>query len=206
LASHIQRETGLETRIGRLELGLISPTLTVEDLRIYNPPEFGGSVFLHVAECHLEYDPTALLARRVHLRLFRLNLAEATVVERPAGQSNLESIGDRLRRKQAAEPRDHFAFGGLDMLNLTLGRLHRVDLTAPGRVQTMNFGVQNEIYTNLRTGSDVLITLGRLALRVGLSQLTNQFSIRPDVSSLAPPASIGPAQRLPAAPPAPPRR
>ena len=96
LASHIERETGLETRIGRLEVGILSPRLTVENLRLYNPPEFGGSVFLHVAECHVEYDRLALLQRRVHLRLFRLNLAEASIVEDVAGQTNLESI-HRLR-------------------------------------------------------------------------------------------------------------
>ena len=206
LAGQIRRETGLETRIGHFEMGVVSPTLTVEDLRIYNPAEFGGSVFLHVAECHIEYDAAALLQRRVQLRLFRLNLAEATVVESPAGPSNLEFIGNRLRRKQAAAPRDDFTFGGLDMLNLTLGRLHRINLANPNRVQTMNLGVQNEIYTNLRTEGDVLLTLGRLALRVGLSQLTNQFPILPDVSRLAPPGNSNPVQRIPAPAPPPARR
>ncbi|HOC01832.1 MAG TPA: hypothetical protein PKM43_24165, partial [Verrucomicrobiota bacterium] len=85
LVNHIERETGLETRIGRIEVGILSPRFTVENLRLYNPPEFGGSVFLHVAECHVEYDRLALLQRRVHLRLFRLNLAEASVVEDVAG-------------------------------------------------------------------------------------------------------------------------
>jgi len=200
LAAHIQRETGLETRVGRFELGLLSPTLTIEELRIYNPAEFGGSVFLRVAECHIEYDPAALLTRRIHLRLFRLNLAEATVVEHSAGRSNLESIGERLHRKKAADRGPEFAFGGLDMLNLTLGRLHRVTLANPSRVQTINLGVQNEIYTNLRTSSDVFLALGQLALRVGLSQLTNQFPIRPDVSGLAPPAHPGIVPRPPVAP------
>ena len=199
LVSHIERETGLETRIGRLEVGILSPRFTVENLRLYNPPEFGGSVFLHVAECHVEYDRLALLQRRVHFRLFRLNLAEASVVEDVAGRTNLESIHRRLRRKEASEPRSDFEFAGLDMLNLSLGRLNRLNLAAPGRIQTMNLGVRNEIYTNLRTEKDVLHALGRLALRVGLNQLTYHFPIAPDLSRSRP-IENAPATLRPTAP------
>ncbi|HOF47677.1 MAG TPA: hypothetical protein PLY00_08030 [Verrucomicrobiota bacterium] len=206
LASHIERETGLETRIGRLEVGILSPRLTVENLRLYNPPEFGGSVFLHVAECHVEYDWLALLQHRVHLRLFRLNLAEASIVEDVAGQTNLESIHRRLRRKQASEPRSDFTFGGLDMLNLSLGRLHRLNLAAPGRIQTISLGVQNEIYTNLDTEKDVLYALGRLALRIGVSQLTNHFPIAPDLSRPRSTEKAPAPLRPPATTPAPGRR
>ncbi len=203
LAHRVRRETGLETRIERLEVGLLSPTVTVENLRIYNPPEFGGSLFIHVAECHIEYDRPALLLRRLHLLLFRLNLAEASLVENAAGQVNLEAIRQRFRRKhgETNERRPGFEFGGVDMLNLSLGRLYRVNLAAPGRVQTLNLGVQNEIYTNLDSREDVLFALGRLALKVGLGQLTNQFAVTPDFSSLDARRKSGAAPRPPAAQP-----
>lgn len=184
LQSQLRRETGLEVRLGRLELGLLSPTLTLEDLRLYNPPEFGGAVFLHVAEFHLEYDLAALQQRQLHLRLLRVNLAEATVVENPAGQSNLDFIGGRLRRKQAAAPKSELAFTGLDTLNLSLGRLNRVNLKNPTQVEVTNLGIRNEIYTNLRNQQDVLLALGRLVFKLGLSQFTNQMPVLPDASRL----------------------
>jgi len=173
LQVHIRRETGIEARVGRFEVGLLAPTLRVEDLRLYDPPEFGGGVFLHVAECQIEYDVSALWDRRVRLRLLRLVVPEAGVVWTPTGDSNLAFLHRRLQaRARAAGPSD-FDFGGLDSLNVTLGRVTSRSLAAPGPVQTLSLGVQNEVFTNLRTPADLAMALTRIAWKAGLNQFTN---------------------------------
>lgn len=196
LQAHIQRETGLETRVGRFEVGLLSPTLTVTDLRLYNPPEFGGSVLLDVADFHLEYDRAALARRALHLRLVRVDIPEATVVETRSGRSNLETIRDRLdRRRTAAKPSADWTFAGVDMLNISLGRLKRIRLESPAKVETYELALQNETLTDLRTETDVLIGLGRVAVKLGLRFLTNHNfglyapSPPPAPGVVAPPAS-----------------
>src|SRR5262245_14959465 len=71
----IRFETGLDARIGRLEIGIVNPTVTIENVRLYNTAEFGGSPFVDLAELHLEYNRAALATRKLRFALVRLNLA-----------------------------------------------------------------------------------------------------------------------------------
>ncbi|HNQ88681.1 MAG TPA: hypothetical protein PKM73_08715 [Verrucomicrobiota bacterium] len=180
LMAHSQAETGLETRIGRARLGVLHPTLTLENVRFYNPPEFGGAPFLDVAECHFQYDPRALIEGRVRLPFVRFHLAEATLVETPGGMSNLEAIYRRLRQRAAASGPPRFHYGGIDVLNLSLGRLRRVNLGQPAQTTVIDLGVRNEVLTRLNTEAQLGLALGQLAVRVGLEQWTRSLQgIRP---------------------------
>ena len=40
----IREATGMETHLSRFELGLTAPVIHLENLRLYNTPEFGGSL------------------------------------------------------------------------------------------------------------------------------------------------------------------
>ena len=74
--SRLRSSTGMDVRIGQIDVGLLSPTLTIENLKIYNTADFGGSVFLDMPELHMEYDPHAIRAGQFHFKLVRLDLAE----------------------------------------------------------------------------------------------------------------------------------
>src|SRR5271154_6271244 len=54
--NRIQHETGLETRIGKMRVGLLDPRVTIENLVIYNRADFGGGTLLEVPEIHIECD------------------------------------------------------------------------------------------------------------------------------------------------------
>src|SRR5262245_22829621 len=73
LEYRVRARTGLDVRIGRLEVGLSSPRLVMEDFKLYNSAEFGGSPLVEIPELRMEYDPTALATCRLHLRLLRLH-------------------------------------------------------------------------------------------------------------------------------------
>src|SRR5215510_211467 len=79
----IHAQTGMDAKIGRLSLGLLSPVVTIENLTLHNTPEFGGTPFLDVRELHLEYDRDSLAQRKLIIKLLRLNLEELTVVRNP---------------------------------------------------------------------------------------------------------------------------
>ncbi len=180
LENRLRAVTGLETRIGRCEIGLFSPCLTLEDLRFYNPPAFGGAPFLEIPELHVEYDRPALAQGRLHLTLLRLDVAVMTIVDGPGGQSNLQAVWAALPSPSATEPRLEFA--GIDTLNLSFGALKRYALATPARVQTVDLGIRNAVFTNLRTGNDFTPLVAQLALRFGLGSL--HVPVRP-----APPAA-----------------
>ena len=77
----IRAQTGMDVKIGKFELGLLSPTLSIEDFKIYNTAEFGGSPFLVMPELHVECEGSDLMAHRLHLKLVRFNLAEINIVQ-----------------------------------------------------------------------------------------------------------------------------
>ena len=85
----IHARTGMDAEIGRFSLGLAEPTVTIQNLRLYNPPDFAGTPFLDIPEIHVEYDPAALAQHKWHITLLRLDLAE---------------IRHRQKSKRADEP------------------------------------------------------------------------------------------------------
>ena len=86
----IKAETGMDAQIGKLQVSLRSQTLHIENLKLINPPEFGGKTFVDMPELHVELDTDALRNNQLHLRLVRLNLAHVHVVENAAGKKNTD--------------------------------------------------------------------------------------------------------------------
>jgi hypothetical protein len=168
--ARIRRRTGLEAQIGRLEVNLLSPTITVEGLKLFNPPEFGGSPLLDIPDGHLEYDRAALRSGRVRLRLLRLRVAELTVVRNAQGLSNLQAVQQMVAARAAAEG-SSLVFDGIETLNLTFEQVRAYQLGMPTPPKTFNLGLRNEILRNLQTPQDVERALLALAARLGLSPL-----------------------------------
>src|ERR1700744_437168 len=123
---NIRRQTGMDAEIGRFQLGIFEPTLTIQDLKIYNPPSFGGTPFLKIPEIHLEYDRNALAERKLHFTLVRFNLGELDIVKNARGQTNIFALGLALPKKNqsGAEAAKEFKrqtgleFVGIDSLNV----------------------------------------------------------------------------------------
>jgi hypothetical protein len=61
----IRAQTGMDAEIGKFSVGLIEPTVTIQNFKLYNPPDFGGTPFLDIRELHVEYDRAALAERQL---------------------------------------------------------------------------------------------------------------------------------------------
>jgi uncharacterized protein involved in outer membrane biogenesis len=155
--SRLRAETGMDVKIGKMDIGLATPTIAIEDLKIYNPPGFGGSLFLSMPEIFVDYDWEAIRAGKLHLNLLRINLAEIDIVQDKQGRLNIESLEERSKaaaeaaKKQSSAP----TFAGLDTLNVTFQKLRLWNLDSPGRVREERFGITNEVFTNLKTEADL---------------------------------------------------
>ena len=167
--ARIRAETGMEARIGKFETGLLSSTVTIEDFKLYNSAEFGGSPLIDLRELHLELDRNGLASRELHFKLVRVNLAEINVVENKDGKTNLEVLQE-LQKKKTGQQVD-LTFTGIDTLNLTVGKLRFSKLKQPGKVREVNIGLQNEILTNVRSAADFTGLMVKLALKHGTSLL-----------------------------------
>jgi uncharacterized protein involved in outer membrane biogenesis len=165
--SQLAAVTGLEVRIDRFEAKLLKPTVTIEGLRLYNPASFGGSPFLDVRELHVEYDRPALLRGEILLRLVRFDLTELSLVQDTNGRWNYEYVNVRLKAS-AREEDSPLEFGGIDVLNLSLGEVKRYRMANPSAAQVYRFHVHNEIFLGLRNPTDFAVAAGRLAGKLGL--------------------------------------
>ncbi len=151
----IRAQTGMDVRIGKLSVGILSPFVTIEDFKLYNTAEFGGTPFLDIRELHAEYDPAALAQRKLHVTLLRLNLAELDIVKNEAGRTNIVGLPAKPPPGIAAKKPMELQFTGIDVLNLSLGKARFIDLKNPRRNRELNFGVQNQIFKNVKTAEDL---------------------------------------------------
>src|SRR5260370_3042979 len=67
----IRSATGMDVKIGSFSIGLISPVITIENFKLYNTAEFGGSPFVDLPELRVEYDWRALRPPELHCQLVR---------------------------------------------------------------------------------------------------------------------------------------
>src|SRR4051812_33159887 len=95
--TRIRNETGMEARLGRFSSVIFSPIVTLENLKLYNTPEFGGTLFLDIPELHVEVDSFSLAQHKLRVRLIRLNLAEFDIVKNQAGQTNIMSLTTKVQ-------------------------------------------------------------------------------------------------------------
>jgi hypothetical protein len=170
----LEAQTGMDARIGKLELGLLAPKLTIEELKLFNRAEYGGSPFLHMSELHLEYDLAALPWRKIRFKLVRLAIQEINIVESSNGQTNLMAVLGRIEEADLSERPYSFSginygFGGIDVLNLTIGKVRQISLKKAGKHSEYNLGVRNEIITGIGSLSQLSNTIMNVLLKNGIT-------------------------------------
>jgi hypothetical protein len=170
---NIRAQTGMDAEIGSFQLGLAEPTVTIENFKIYNPPSFGGTLFLDIPEIHVEYDRAAIAQRELHFTLVRFNLGELDIVKNTAGQTNIFSLGVAIPKnpsgngtklKDEFKRRTNLEFTGIDALNVSVGTLKYIDLKDQRNNRTQKVDVENQVVPNVKTPAD----LTGLAFLIGL--------------------------------------
>jgi hypothetical protein len=171
---NIRAQTGMDAEIGRVKLGLLEPTITIQDLKIYNPAKtFGGTLFLSIPEIHVEYDRDAIPNHQLHLTLVRFNLGELDIVKNTAGRTNIFELGVAIPKnpsgngsklKDEFKRRTNLEFAGIDELNVSVGTLKYIDLKDQRNNRTQKVDVENQIIQNIKSPAD----LTGLAVLIGL--------------------------------------
>jgi uncharacterized protein involved in outer membrane biogenesis len=171
--NRIRAQTGMDAEIGRFHVGLLEPVVSIENLRLYNPPAFGGTLFLDIPEIHVEYDRDALVKNQIHITLMRFNLGELDIVRNEAGQTNLFSLGVALPAKNAPggniglkefKQRTGLDFRGIDVLNVSVGTFKYIDLKDQRNNRTQVIGIENVPIRNVKS----MANLAGLALPLTL--------------------------------------
>jgi uncharacterized protein involved in outer membrane biogenesis len=193
---NIRAATGMDVRIGKLELGLLNARFTIQDFRLYNTAEFGGSPLVEIPELHMEYDRSELASGRLRFKLVRFNLAELNVVQSKDGKSNIDTMLEKVMLSKIGQTNETelpFKFAGIDTLNITLGKVRQTDMNDPSQPVEVSLDLKNEILTGIRDEQDFQTKLLALLMRKGAGKLMNQLLVDPsELFKPAPPPKITP--------------
>lgn len=150
----IRARTGMDVQMGKFSVGLLSPVVNIQDFKLYNTAEFGGTPFLDIRELHLEYNRSALLGRKFRVTLMRLNLTELNVVKNDAGKTNV-FVAASPPPPGRATPATDAEFANIEVLNLSVGKVRFVDLKNPKRSRELRPDMQNQIFKNVKLPEDL---------------------------------------------------
>lgn len=170
--NEMRAETGMDVRIGKFSSGLFTPVVTIENLKLYNTPEFGGAPFLDVPELHIEFDAMALAEQKLRVKLMRFNLAELDVVKNQSGQTNILTMLNSVPKGKLAPNGIHvggkkFEFENIEVLNLSLGKARFIDLKHPEKNREITINMQNQVFKNVKNEGDLYGILFIIWLRSG---------------------------------------
>ncbi len=173
---NIRSQTGMEAEIGKFHLGLIESVVTIQNLKIYNPPDFGGTPFLDIPEIHVEYDRAALVNNQIHITLLRFNLGELDIVKNESGRTNIFSLGLAMPTKESVarskdlsgfKKKTGLDFKGIEVLNVSVGTAKFIDLKDQRNNRTQAIGIENCVIKNVKTPADLAGLAVLIALRGG---------------------------------------
>jgi hypothetical protein len=178
LERRVQRETGLPTRFGQVQVRLGSGSIRIKDFQLLNPPEFGRSVLLDLPELYLRADLGQLLRGKLRFTLVSLHLRELNVIRDQAGRLNVESFtkpdAEPPPAPEAEPPPANSRYAGIDQLHLTVDRFNYTDFKNPSNNRQIDVGLHDEVATNLATATELQAWSQALLLRVMVRQIFNK--------------------------------
>lgn len=172
----LSEETGMEAHIGKFNLGLRSQSVHIADLKLINPPEFGGSTFVHIPELFVQFDAEAIQENKLRIRTLRIDVAELHVVEKEDGTKNI----DVFQKKPSTEPvpqtpkkssTEKIEFAGIDQLSLSLGNIKFTSERHSNRNYERNLGVRNRIFNDIKSEKDLKTAGVLIAAQIGMNAL-----------------------------------
>lgn len=147
----IRAQTGMDVKIGKFSLSVMSPIATIENLTLYNTADFGGTPFLNIRELHIQFDREALAHRELKLKLLKLNIAELSVVRNDLGQTNIAMLAAAPKLTNSTEMVD---FKGIEVANFSVTKAFYLDLKNQKNNRQLNLNVQNLVFRDLKTSGE----------------------------------------------------
>jgi hypothetical protein len=177
----IKRETGMDVKIGKMDIGILNPGVTIENCVLYNSAEFGGAPFIDLPELRIEYVRGNYFWHDKHFKLIRINLTQLNVVENKKGRTNFEMLeklfpSEESRTGTTNKVSSGLKVGRIDTLNLTLGKATFMSMNQPGQVDELRMNVRNQVVTNIKADQDLSSVLLSVLIRNGMTLTGNGAS------------------------------
>ncbi|MBM3254949.1 MAG: hypothetical protein FJZ08_01430 [Candidatus Omnitrophica bacterium] len=115
----IEALAGVKVQVQKINIGLLSPSVGVDSLKIYNPSGFAGELMADIPQIYVNYDLWGLLGNRVHLKKVKIEIEELAAVLNEQGKLNFSSLALLMPKPGGAKPPEV----KIDELFLKIGRV-----------------------------------------------------------------------------------
>ena len=87
-----EKVTGFPLEIGSVDLGILSGTLEVNNLKLMNPPAFHGGTFVDLPHFKVDYRTLSMLSGTPHLNEVDVNVEQVVLVKNEQGETNANAL------------------------------------------------------------------------------------------------------------------
>ncbi|MDP8233243.1 MAG: hypothetical protein P9M06_00345 [Candidatus Saelkia tenebricola] len=147
--------TGLKLSIKDMNVGIKETIIGIEEMKLYNPPNFKDRLMVEMPEIYINYDLPAILKGTIYFKEIRINLKEFVVIKNEDGELNLNSLKvikesqkkEKLAVKKETPDKNNVQ---IDMLKLKIERVIYKDYSKGGEPEIEEYKVNiDEEYENI---------------------------------------------------------
>ena len=182
LEKGVQMSVGVPLKIAKLDLGLISTHVGINDLNVYNPKGFPKEVMFHAPEIFVDYNLGAILKGKIHIEDIRLDFDKFVIVKNEKGETNLEALKPKAKGEPSTETAEKDSGKGkkgpaiqIDHLSLKVGTVVFKDYSKGGepRVTEYKINISEEINDVMDAQALSGFIMTKALAKAGLSSLGN---------------------------------
>jgi hypothetical protein len=174
----VKAVAGLEMDIDSMDVGILNTLVGINEMKIYNPPEFSDRVMVDMPEIYIDYDLSAFIEGKVHLEELRINLKELTVVKDKDGKLNINSLKvaktgkEKEPEKPGAKKETEIK---IDLLDLKIGKVVYKDYSGGGEPKVLEYNLNlHEKYENITDLNELgKLILVKALMNTNIANLTN---------------------------------
>lgn len=186
IESAVSYKTGLRIKIGELKTNFSKGFISIKDMFILNPKGFDDRIMAELPEVYIDYDLSAILKRKIHLKNIKINLKELMIVKEKDDRKNLDHI--KSLKKKGTERQKEKDSGSqslqIDNLYLKMGKVIYKDYSAGEKPMITEFDINiNARYKNLKNTDAIMrLIIAKALINTTLSTLSD-FDRFEDIAS-----------------------
>ena len=185
LTSTLSSVMHVPVKVGSVDLGILSASGRIKNLKVYNPAGFPDRLMLHIPQIFIDLEPGELFQGRAHFKAVKLELKELNVIRDKSGRLNVDAVKPTQTQQEQAKKAEKAKKAGevakpqkllIDKLTLSIGRVTYKDYSAGGEpaIQIFDVNIQNREYLNIDNPTALVSVIMFEALtRTTLSKLAD---------------------------------
>lgn len=167
----IKKATGLRLQIDNLDLNILDTSITINNLKLYNPYGYKDEVMLKAPHIYIDYNLPRILKGEFYFHDVILNLSEFIVITNQEKQLNIDSL---KALHQPKKEKDKMTRVEINRLELKIGKATYKNYSQADKPSVREFKLNlSETYHNISSISELVsLIVVRAVANTAISKLT----------------------------------